>query len=203
MAKALDLNQSYTASTIFELKVEVDELVAEFGYSLTRKRLNLPQYSGELNRFSELRERIEEVLPYVNLANEASRREILIAPVVLDLVHYTHAQLKVEYPIKVTEQLQGCFDYLLRTQTRLLVIKAKQEDLTNSFTQLAADLIALDLWTDSTQQPELIGAVTTGTIWQFGVLHREKKQIDQGFNSYRVIEDLDPLMRILVKALLN
>ena len=150
MAKALDLNQSYTASKIFELKIEVDELVAEFGYSLTRKRLNLPQYSGELDRLSELRERIEEVLPYVNLANEASRREILIAPVVLDLVHYTHAQLKIEYPIKVTEQLQGCFDYLLRTQTRLLVIKAKQEDLSNGFTQLASELIALDLWTDST-----------------------------------------------------
>ncbi|MBW4544595.1 MAG: hypothetical protein KME25_09140 [Symplocastrum torsivum CPER-KK1] len=202
MAKALDLNQSYTASKIFELKIEVDELVAEFGYSLTRKRLNLPQYSGELDRLSELRERIEEVLPYVNLANEASRREILIAPVVLDLVHYTHAQLKIEYPIKVTEPLQGCFDYLLRTQTRLLVIKAKQEYLTNSFTQLAADLIALDLWTDSTQQPEIMGAVTTGTLWQFGVLHRAKKQIDQGFNSYRVTEDLEPLMRILVNALL-
>lgn len=203
MAKPLDLNQSYTSSKIFELKIEVDELVAEFGYSLTRKRLNLPQYSGELDRLLELKERIEEVLPYVHLANETTRREMLIAPVVLDLVHYTHAQLKIEYPIKVTEQLQGCFDYLLRTQTSLLVIKAKQEDLNNGFTQLAAELIALDLWTDSTQQPQLIGAVTTGTIWQFGVLHRAKKQIDQGFNSYRVTEDLDPLMRILVKALLN
>jgi hypothetical protein len=106
MAKALDQNHFYTSSKIFELKIEVDELVAEFGYSLTRKRLNLPQYSGELDRLSELRERIEEVLPYVNLANEASCREILIALVVLDLVHYTHAQLKIEYPIKVTEQLQ-------------------------------------------------------------------------------------------------
>ncbi|NEQ22347.1 MAG: hypothetical protein F6K28_24795 [Microcoleus sp. SIO2G3] len=61
---------------------------------------------------------------------------------------------------------------------------------------------ALDLWTDSTQQPEIMGVVTTGTIWQFGVLHRAKKQIDQGFNSYRVTEDLEPLMRILVNALL-
>lgn len=94
MAKPLDLNQSYTFSKIFELKIEVDELVAEFGYSLTRKRLNLPPYTGELDRLSELRERIEEVLPYVNLANEATRREVLIAGVVLDLIHYTHAQLR-------------------------------------------------------------------------------------------------------------
>lgn len=203
MAKPLDLNQSYTFNKIFELKIEVDELVAEFGYSLTRKRLQLPQYTGELDRLEELRQRIDEVLPYVNLANEATRREVLIARLVIDLVHYTHAQLRIEYPIKVTEQLQGYFDYLLRTQTSLLVIEAKQEDLTNGFTQLAAELIALDLWTKSTQQSELIGAVTTGTIWQFGVLHRATKQIDQGLNSYRVTEDLDPLMRILVKALLN
>jgi hypothetical protein len=203
MPKLLDLNQSYTFSKIFELKIEVDELVAEYGYSLTRKRLHLPQYSGELDRLKELRERIEEVLPYVNLANDATRREVLIAPVVIDLVHYTHAQLRIEYPIKVTEQLQGYFDHLLRTQTSLLVTEAKQEDLTNGFTQLAAELIALDLWTNSPQQSELIGAVTTGTIWQFGVLHRATKHIDQGLNSYRVTEDLDPLMRILVKALLN
>lgn len=203
MAKPFDLNQSYTSSKIFELKIEVDELVAEFGYSLTRKRLDLPQYTGELDRLEELRQRIDEVLPYVNLANEATRREVLIARLVIDLVHYTHAQLRIEYPIKVTEQLQGYFDYLLRTQTSLLVIEAKQEDLTNGFTQLAAELIALDLWTNSTQQSEFIGAVTTGTIWQFGVLHRATKQIDQGLNSYRVTEDLDPLMRILVKALLN
>jgi hypothetical protein len=203
MPKLLDLNQSYTFSKIFELKIEVDELVAEYGYSLTRKRLYLPQYTGELDRLKELRERIEEVLPYVNLANDATRREVLIAPVVIDLVHYTHAQLRIEYPIKVTEQLQGYFDHLLRTQTSLLVTEAKQEDLTNGFTQLAAELIALDLWTNSPQQSELIGAVTTGTIWQFGVLHRATKHIDQGLNSYRVTEDLDPLMRILVKALLN
>ena len=203
MAKPLALNQPYTFSEFFELKVEVDELVAEFGYSLTRKWLHLPQYTGELDRLEELKERVEEVLPYVNLANEATRREVLIAPVVIDLVHYTHAQLRIEYPIKVTQQLQGYFDYLLRTQTSLLVVKAKQEDLTNGFTQLAAELIALDLWTNSTQQSELIGAVTTGSIWQFGVLHRATKQIDQGLNSYRVTEDLDPLMRIFVKALLN
>lgn len=203
MAKPLDITQSYTFSKIFELKIEVDELVAEFGYSLTRKRLDLPQYTGELDRLEELRERIEEVLPYVNLANEATRREVLISRIVTDLVHYTHAQLRIEYPIKVTEQLQGYFDYLLRTQTSLLVIEATQEDLTNGFTQLAAELMALDLWTNSTQQPELIGAVTTGTIWQFGVLHRATKHIDQGLDSYRVTEDLEPLMRILVKALLN
>jgi hypothetical protein len=202
----LNPNQSYTFSKIFELKAEVDKLVADFGYSLRRTRLNFTQYLGELDRFDETKNRIEELLPYVNLANETARREVLIAPIVADVVHYTRAQLRIEYPIKVTEQLQGLLDYLLRSESQLLVIEAKQEDLTNGFTQLAAELIALDQWQDSTDiavQPNLVGAVTTGILWQFGVLHRQTKLIEQGLNSYRVTEDLEPLMRILIATLLK
>ncbi|MDZ7957575.1 MAG: hypothetical protein RMY34_06660 [Aulosira sp. DedQUE10] len=202
----LNPNQSYTFSKIFELKAEVDKLVADFGYSLRRTRLNLTQYPGEFDRFDDTKNRIEELLPYVNLANETARREVLIAPIVADVVHYTRAQLRIEYPIKVTEQLQGLLDYLLRSESQLLVIEAKQEDLTNGFTQLAAELIALDQWQDSTDivvQPNLVGAVTTGILWQFGVLHRQTKLIEQGLDSYRVTEDLEPLMRILVATLLK
>lgn len=202
----LDPNQSYTFRKIFELRAEVDKLVGEFGYSLKRSRFNLPEYSGELDRFEETKSRIEELLPYVNLANETARREVLIAPLIADVVYYTKAQLRIEYPIKVTEQLQGLLDYLLRSHSQLLVIEAKQEDLTNGFTQLAAELIALERWEDSTDievQPDLVGAVTTGVLWQFGVLHRKTKLIEQSLNSYRVTEDLEQLMRILIAALLD
>ena len=86
------------------------------------------------------------------------------------------------------------------------MIEAKQEDLTNGFTQLASELIALDQWHDSIDisvQPNLVGAVTTGILWQFGVLYRQTKLIEQGLNSYRVTKDLEQLMRILVAALLD
>jgi hypothetical protein len=201
MAKPLDPNQSYTFSKIFELQIEPDDLVAEFGYTLERTRLNLPQYTGELDRLEERRSRIEEVLPYVSLASETSRREVLISPVVLDLVHYAKAQLRIEYPLKVTEQLQGYLDYLLRTQAEVLVIEAKREDLTYGFTQLAAEMIALDGWEKTPAQSTIIGAVTTGSLWQFGRLNRAAKHIEQGLDSYRVPEDIEPLMRILVRSL--
>jgi hypothetical protein len=197
-----DRDRPYTFSQIFELKIDPEDLAEEFGYTLERSRLNLPQYSGELDRLENLRSRIEEVLPYVSLTSEASRREVLISPVVLDLIHYTKASLKIEYPLKVTPQLQGILDYLLRTQNQLLVIEAKREDLTYGFTQLIAELIALDRWDKTPDNPILIGAVTTGNIWQFGRLNRESKQIQQGLDSYRVPEDLDPLMRILIQAMI-
>jgi hypothetical protein len=121
---------------------------------------------------------------------------------VLELVHYTKAQLRIEYPIKVSEQLQGYFNYLIRGHTELLVIEAKREDLDYGFTQLVAEMIALDQWERTPDQPILIGAVTTGKIWQFGRLDRARKLIQQGLEQYRVPEDLEPLMRILVATLL-
>jgi len=202
----LDSNQSYTFSRYFELGLEASELAQQFGYSLTRKVLNLPQFPDELDRLGELRDRIEEVLPFVPLTNELARREILISRVVTELIHYTQAELRIEYSLKVSNWLQGNLDYLLRVNSanQLLVIEAKSEDLTRGFTQLVAELVALDQWENTTkveQQPILIGVISTGTIWQFGRLDRIRKHFEQGINSYRVPEDLEQVMRILVAAL--
>jgi hypothetical protein len=202
----LDSNRSYTFSEIAKLKAPTDELLAEYGYSLERTLLDLPQYQDELERLQERRSRFEEILPYLDLANEQSRREMLIAPLMEDLIHYTRAQLRIEYALKVSNQLQGELDYLLRTKINLLVVEAKHEDLTNGFTQMAVELIALDQWEKSTsieQQPQLFGAVSTGTIWQFGVLHRQDKLVTQELTLYRVPNDLEALTRILVAALLS
>lgn len=198
----LDPNRSYTFSNYFELGFAVDDLVAEFGYSFERKFLELPQYSGSLDRLAELKQRIEEVLPFVNLENEATRREILIAPIVTDLIHYSHAKLRIEYNIKVDNRLQGNLDYYLRTTTNLIVIEAKQADINRGFIQLATEMIALDKWTDSTQA-EILGAVTTGNVWQFGVLYRQKQSIEQAINLYRVTEELEVVVRTLLAALMN
>ncbi len=198
----LDPNRSYTFSNYFELGFAVDDLVAEFGYAFERKFLNLPQYSGRLDRIAELKQRLEEVLPYVDLENEATRREILIAPVVIELIHYSRAKLKIEYNIKVNNQLQGNLDYYLRTKFNLIVIEAKQADINKGFTQLATEMIALDRWLDS-PQTEILGAVTTGNVWQVGILYRQTQTIEQGINLYRVTEELELIMRIMLAALLN
>ncbi|MCC5638770.1 hypothetical protein LC593_23645 [Nostoc sp. CHAB 5844] len=198
----LDPSRSYTFSNYFELGFAVDDLVAEFGYSFERKFLNLTPYSGTLDRVNELKQRLEEVLPYVDLENEATRREILIAPVVIELIHYSRAKLKIEYNIKVNNQLQGNLDYYLRTKSNLIVIEAKQADINKGFTQLATEMIALDKWLDSTQK-EILGAVTTGNIWQFGILYRQTQTIEQAINLYRVTEELELVIRIMLAALIN
>jgi hypothetical protein len=196
----LQPGQSYTFRQYFEMTYEPEDILAEFGYTLKRSVLSLLQSNIDLDRLDSLKNRIEESLPYISLTSEAARRELLIAPLLLDVVHYTHAQLRIEYPLTVTEQLKGSLDYYLYSSGKLLVIEAKNADLAKGFTQLAVELIALDQWIES-EQPILQGAVSTGDIWQFGILHREQKEIQQGLTLYRVPDDLESLVRILIKIL--
>jgi len=121
-------------------------------------------------------------------------------------IQFADALVRVEYPVNVSNQLQGNLDYLLSIDNlgQLLVIEAKRDDLDYGFTQLIAELIALDLWERSPkveQQPQLVGAITTGQIWQFAVLDRVAKHLDQGLDSYVLPRDIETLLRILVQSL--
>ncbi len=97
MVKIINPEQSYTFSKIFELKIEPKDLANYFGYSFVIKKLSLLQYQGKLDRINQLKEHIEEILPYASLSSEAVRREILISPVILDLIHYTKSEIVIEY----------------------------------------------------------------------------------------------------------
>ncbi|MDY6781443.1 MAG: hypothetical protein SW833_02630 [Cyanobacteriota bacterium] len=201
MPQKLNLSQSYTFSDYFKLNFYIEDILTYFGYTFQAEALTLPCSNRQLDRLDSLRQRLEESLPLVTLDSEAARREFLIAPVLMDLMHYTHVKVKVSYPLMVTEQLKGTLDYYLQSQNHLLIIEAKDENLQRGFTQLSAELIALDLAIEQGLQPEseqLYGAVSIGNIWQFGRLHRDRKQIVQDLNLYRVPADLEELMRILV-----
>ncbi|MBC6420523.1 MAG: hypothetical protein GDA43_02440 [Hormoscilla sp. SP5CHS1] len=63
------------------------------------------------------------------------------------MLHYTQAQLRIKYPLKVNDRLKGDLDYYLYTRSIILVVEAKNADLSRGFTQLAVELIALDIWT--------------------------------------------------------
>ncbi|NET60977.1 MAG: hypothetical protein F6K47_34065 [Symploca sp. SIO2E6] len=197
----LEPGKSYTFRNYFEMNYEPEDILAEFDFSLQRRHLDLPTSYTNLDQLTELKHSIQRRLPYVSLTSEAARREILIAPIVLAVIDYTQAQLRIEYSINVSEQLKGSLDYYLHTQNNLLVIEAKKADLARGFTQLAVELIALEQWTTS-KKPLLYGAVSTGDVWQFGLLNREQKQVQQDLNLYRVPADLNDLFSSLI-AILN
>jgi hypothetical protein len=193
-------SQPLTFSDYFKLSADVDEVVPYFGYSFEARTYILPATARTLEGVAGLKARLEKVLPHLSLTSEAARREFLIAPILMELVQYTGGRIKVEYPLQVTPQLQGTLDYFLQVENSLVVIEAKNADLTKGFTQLAVELIALDKWVEH-DAPFLYGAVSIGDVWQFGILDRQAKKVTQDLNLYLVPRDLETLMRILVGIL--
>ena len=198
----IDPNQSYTFADYFKLNYEPDEIIEYFGYKLQSQSLTLPTTQQNLERLTDLKNRIEESLPYISLTSETARREFLIAPVIMELIHYTHAKVRVEYGLNINNQLKGVVDYYIKADNQLLVIEAKNADLERGIVQLAVELIAFDNWFPI-DHPILYGAVSIGNIWQFVILHRESKEITQDLNLYRVPNDLEILMKTLVALMKN
>ena len=91
----------------------------------------------------DLQLRIESTLPVVSLTSETARRETLVAPILIDVAAFCNCQLKIEYPLNVSQWLKGNLDYLWRFDSDFLITKAKNDDLSRGFTQLAVELIAL------------------------------------------------------------
>lgn len=198
--RILKPDESYTFSKYFELPFAPADILADLGCSFERTHLLLPQYVGELNSLPFLENYLQRNLTHVNPTSEAARREVLIAPTLLEVSAETNSQLNIEYPIMVNDFLKGTLDYYISAPQSLLVVEAKQADLSRGFTQLAVELIALDQWTDS-PAPILHGAVTTGEDWRFGMFYRATKQVRQDIALYRVPEGLEALLRTLIAIL--
>ena len=196
--KILQEDNSYTFRSYFELPYEADDILAELDYSLIRAELSLPKTSRKLERLPELKQKIRAFLPFVSLSNETARRETLVSPIMLEVVIYAQCQMRIEYPVNVNHWLKGTLDYLLRSTRDLLVIEAKKDDLTRGFTQLAVELIALS---HLEEQNVLYGAVTMGDVWRFGKLERDRQQITQDLNLFKVPEDLESLVSVLLGIL--
>jgi len=196
--KILEEGREYSFRSYFELPYETDEILAEFDYSFIKQRLSLPTTTKQLNRLTQLKETIEDILPLVSLSSEMARRESLVSPVLLDIIRYCQCQLKFEYTLNVNSWLNGKLDYLVQSNQDLLVIEAKNDDMTRGFTQLAVELIAMS---HVEEQNILYGAVTMGDVWRFGKLDRSQKTIFQDVNLFRVPDDLDDLIKVMVGIL--
>lgn len=196
--KILQEDRDYTFRSYFELAEDPDEILAEFDYTLVIAELSLPQTTKDLGWLTGLKQKIRRILPFVRLNNETARRETLVSPILLEIVDYCQCQLRIEYPLKVSNWLKGNLDYILRSKNDLLVIEAKNDDITRGFTQLAVELIALS---EVEEKNIFYGAVTMGDVWRFGRLNRSQKEIVQDINLFKIPDDLDDLARVLVGIL--
>ncbi|MGD1863393.1 MAG: hypothetical protein ACFB0D_02445 [Phormidesmis sp.] len=195
--RILDANSSYTFSKYFELNFDASDIFAELGCTFSRGPLTFPDYTGSIGFSSDLRRRLELALKVANITSEMARREGLIAPILFEICGYAEQELKIEYRVEVSNLLKGTLDYFIPAQQNLLVIEAKNADLGRGFTQLGAELIALDQWTKE-ETPILHGAVTTGESWRFGQFHRAERKVVQDTKLYSIPLELEKLLSILL-----
>lgn len=197
--RILKLDQSYSFHSYFNLRFSIADILQELDATYTKTLLQLPRHDA-FPLFNELATRIDRGRRRVLLTSEMARREVLISPILLEVADWVDATIEIEYGIEVNQYLKGSLDYYLRSSSQLLVVEAKQSDLTHGFVQLAVEMIALDQWTQ-VPTPILYGAVTTGESWVFGAFDRTSRTITEDLKIYRVPEDLEQLVSILAGIL--
>lgn len=195
--RILEPQASYTFSKYFELTFDAEDVFAELGCKFERAALNLPQFSEPIAFKDELYNRLQTALRVTNLMSEIARREALIAPILFAVCGHLEQELKIEYRVEVSHQLKGTLDYYIPSPQNLLVIEAKNADLGRGFTQLGAELIALDQWTQQ-DTPVIYGAVTTGDNWRFGQFLRAERKILQDTKLYSIPLELEKLLSVLL-----
>ncbi len=190
--------KKYTFSDYFELANPTEEIINALGYSFSTQPLDLPR-NNDINTdlIKQLSTTYYAILPKISVNSEAAKREVMIAPVLHAVIQQINARLNIEYPISVNDKLSGTVDYLFRSSQELIVIEAKKGDLERGFNQLAAEMIALDLYEEEHEPAKVYGAITIGEVWRFAVLERKEKQLIKDIHTFRFPEDLpDILSRI-------
>lgn len=201
LPKVLDPQESYTFNRYFDLPFAPQDILADLGCTLERTdREDLPYSEAPLEWLPILSDSLKRRLLRVNTTTEQARREALIFPVIDQICDQLNYSLNIEYALNVSNWLKGSLDYYIPSPHNLLIIEAKQSDLTKGFTQLAVELIALDRWVDQ-PSPVLYGAVSTGEIWRFGAFHRQAHRVTEYLPLHPVPQNLDFVARTLVGIL--
>jgi hypothetical protein len=199
--KVLDPKESYTFSKYFDLPYAPQDILGDLGFTLERTdRVSLPYSEVCLEWLPTLSDSLKRRLKRVNTTTEQARREALIFPVIDQICDQFNYPLNIEYSLSVNNWLKGSLDYYIPSPHNLVIIEAKQSDLTKGFTQLAVELIALDTWVNHAM-PILYGAVSTGEIWKFGIFDRDARQITEYLTLYPIPQELEFVVRTLIGIL--
>ena len=195
-------DKKYTFSDYFYFTNLPEEIANYFGYSFTTKILDWPAWT-EVDKISilALQERFYEVLPNITMDSEMAKRDFMIAPILWEVIRHAEVKINVEYPIDIDNKLSGSLDYLVRSDQDMIVIEAKKGDLDKGFNQLIAEMIALDRHEEKELPRLLYGAVSIGELWRFGVLNRYDKSIYKDLHTYRVPEDIEQVLTIIIGIL--
>lgn len=140
-----------------------------------------------------LEEMLGESVPLAKaIHTEKARSEFIVAPILLELrrqlAHRISFFSGVEFNVAPERSLNGVCDFLVArsptqwvlTAPALVVVEAKNDNIKSGLGQCVATMVAVQLFNEreGSPTPEVYGAVTTGTIWQFLRLAEATVELD-------------------------
>ncbi|MEH2063961.1 MAG: hypothetical protein V7K50_17125 [Nostoc sp.] len=94
--RILQPGQSYKFSKYLELPYAPADILAELGCSYERASLQLPQYLGVVDYLEFLQRYLRRNIMRLNPISEPAKREVLIAPILLEICDQTQTKLNKE-----------------------------------------------------------------------------------------------------------
>ncbi len=142
---------------------------------------------------ANLLEMLQDSVPLASaIGTEKARSELIIAPVLFDLVRTRRPRISlfsgVDLPVDAAAGLTGTCDFLISASPEQLfvkapvvvVVEAKNESIRDGMGQCVAEMVASKIFNEREGNAidTVYGAVTTGQIWKFSSLTGKTLQID-------------------------
>ena len=132
--RILKTDETYTFRKYFDLKFDLSDILEDLDASFATAEISLPISTSKIEGLVDLQNRLHKGMRRVGLTSEAARREVLIAPILIEVADIAEATIKIEYSIEVNQYLCGDLDYYLRStqvgslpsQYQLLVVEANE-----------------------------------------------------------------------------
>jgi hypothetical protein len=193
---------------------------SEFSLAKAKKEFNLTTIEQQ-DIFASVPElaaspALVELLNYqrpiaVGSNSEKARSELIISPILINLRRQLHDRINVfsgvDFTVDETQGLNGICDFIITRSPELLmvsapvliIVEAKQENMTGGLGQCAAEMVAAQICNQQADNEIKIiyGAVTTGSIWQFLKLEQQTLSID--LTEY-YLKDIDKILGILASS---
>ena len=153
---------------------------------------------------------MEKYLPLAHaIGTEKARSEFIIAPILAELTEITHHSISlfsgIDFTVDRQHGLSGRCDFLISaspiqynlTAPVLALVEAKNDNINNGLGQCMAEMVAAQIFNQKENSERIIyGAVSTGSVWHFLKLEKNRIYIDK--QTY-FIDSLDLLLGVLYK----
>ena len=192
----------------------IESLKEGFGIEIIEDCTLFPNTSS-----ADIPELLTELLPRfvplaITISTEKARSELIIAPILAEFTLQFKEQLSlfsgIDFNVDQSQGLHGRCDYILsRSKEQLMLsapvlvmVEAKNENITAGIPQCIAEMIAARLFNEQkhTAIETVYGAVTTGSLWRFLKFADNTAYVDM---IEYPLQQLDKIMGILTEIVIT